>query len=126
MPRSLHPRARPFAALLGLLLLLAAGCENLIHSQYDFAQVRVRTQDASGAPISNVEVVLYTGAAVMGRARTGAEGEHLFPEVAAGAYGVFIGVPPEYTLRPGEREFVDTLTIARGARREVTFVLVAR
>lgn len=126
MPSSLHLRARPFAALLGLVLLLAAGCENLIHSQYDFAQVRVRTQDASGAPIPDVEVVLYTGAAVMGRAYTGANGEHLFAEVAAGAYGVFIGVPPEYALRPGEQAFVDSLTIVRGARREVTFVLNPR
>jgi hypothetical protein len=85
MPRTFHRHARPFLALAGLVLLLAAGCENLIHPQYRFAQVRVRTVDPSGGPVPDVPVVLYTGLRVMGEATTGRGGEHLFTEVAAGA-----------------------------------------
>lgn len=124
MPRTVRHRVRPFVALSGLVLLLAAGCENLIRPQYDFAQVRVRTEDTSGGPVPEVGVVLYTGLGIMGRAFTGARGEHLFTEVAAGSYGVSIAVPPGYTLPASALPYVDTLSIRQGARREVTFVLV--
>lgn len=123
MARTTHRNSRPFLAVLGLGLLLAAGCENLVHPQYRFAEVRVRTQDPSGEPVPDVPVVLYTGLRIMGRSTTGLDGEHVFTEVAAGGYGVSISVPGGYSLRAGERPFVDTLTIQQGARREVTFVL---
>jgi hypothetical protein len=123
MRRTPSSDSRPFFAVLGLVLLLAAGCENLVRPQYRFAEVRVRIRDTAGEPVPDVPVVLYVGAGVRGEGRTGSNGEHLFREVAAGGYGVAINVPPGYILGPGQLPSVDTLTIEQGARREVSFVL---
>lgn len=125
MPRSLHRRAGPFAALAALLLLLGAGCDNLVRPQYRFSQVRVRTENQFGGPISGIPVVLYTPQARMGAGVTRETGEYLFTEVAAGSYGVAINPPPQWALGAGIPGHVDTLDVKQGSRHEVTFVLYA-
>ncbi len=116
-------RARPFLAALALVLLLAAGCADIVKPQYRFAQVRVVITDDKGQGVSAAQVTLYTGAYVMGQGITGPTGEHVFTEVAAGAYGVAVHPNPYYEFAPGERNYVDTLHIVQGARREVSWVV---
>ncbi len=115
--------ARPFLAALSLVLLLAAGCADIVKPQYRFSQVRVRTTDQWGMGIPGTTVVLYTGAREMGRDITGPDGEHVFTEVATGSYGVAIHPPHDYGVGAGEQAFVDTLHIEPGTRREVSFIL---
>lgn len=124
MSRSCNRRAHPFLALLGLAMLLAAGCESVAGSQYRFAEVRVLTTNQWGHPVSGIPVVLYTPGAQMGSGITRPEtGEYVFTEVAAGSYGVAINPPGEWGLGAGASAHVDTLQIRQGERHEVTFVL---
>jgi hypothetical protein len=122
MPRT--PRALPFFAALSLVMLLAAGCAEIVKPQYRFAEVRVRVTDDRGEGVGATPVTLYTGAYEMGKGLTNPAGEIVFTEVAAGGYGVAIHPNPYlYEFGPGERNYVDTLHIAQGERREVTWVL---
>lgn len=116
-------KTRPFLAALSLLVLLAAGCADIIKPQYDFSQVRVRTTDQWGTGIPGTLVVLYTGAHEMGRGTTGPAGDYVFTEVASGNYGVAINPPTDYGIGAGELGYVDTLHIEQGSRREVSFIL---
>jgi hypothetical protein len=125
MPRSMIRRGGPFAGLAALLVLLAAGCENLVKPQYRFSQVRVRTENQFGGPISGIPVVLYTAQTRIEAAVTRETGEYVFTEVAAGGYGVAINPPPQWALGAGVPGFVDTLSVKQGSRHEVTFVLYA-
>lgn len=119
----MNRNARPFLAALSIVALLAAGCAEIVKPQYRFAQVRVRTTDQWGVGIPGSTVVLYTGAREMGRAVTNPMGEHVFTEVASGSYGVAIQPPSDYGIGAGELGYVDTLHIAQGSRREVSFIL---
>lgn len=116
-------RTQPFLAALALVLLLAAGCADIVKPQYRFSEVRVVITDDQGRGVPAAAVSLYNGAYQMGSGITGPTGEHVFTEVAAGSYGVSIHPNPYYEFRPGDRNYVDTLRIGQGERRELSWVL---
>jgi hypothetical protein len=102
-------------------LVSVAGCRDLMEPGYRYGRVLVEVVEASGAPVPDVSLTLFTGARHMGYGRTDGRGHHEFGFVPRGGYGVTAQPPAGYRFTPGD-ELV-TFQLDEGATREVRFVL---
>ncbi len=115
---------------LGLLSVLAVGCDSLVTSPSRYTAVEVHAERRDGSPVGGVPLVLYTGLRIMGYDTTDAQGLARFTSVPEGpAYGVYAGEPagyefPERLLGGAPTNTVNGLNLYRDSTKVVRFRLL--
>jgi hypothetical protein len=111
-------------AFVGLLvILLLAGCSDLLPSPYEYATVEVQATRRSGEPVPGVKVVLYTYNRHLAYGVTGSGGSYTFDFVPFGEYGVGVVPPDGYEVLAGKNDVVG-IEITRGAQKTVPFTIL--
>jgi len=88
-------------------------------------QVRFHVKDQRGAAVAGAQAGLYTVAAVLGNAFTGADGVGSFPDQpCATPMGLFVYPPVGYTVAPGRgSQYIDGFTLTANQTLDLTFTL---
>lgn len=120
-------RAGPaaWAAVAGLALALS-GCSDVLTPPYEFGAVEVATERRSGAPIPNVDLVLFSGTRHAGFGTTDQDGRHVFELVVEGPRGVTATIPAGYrpTDLSGDRHRTVTFRMEEGGSESVAFTFL--
>lgn len=116
------------AALLALLALGAAGCDD--GNRFPDSPVApgndgeagfgsIGGQVTAGSGVGGAQLTIIDGDST----RTDAQGAYLFSAVRSGRYRLSVGVPPGFNVAPGDSA-TKTATVTAGERTNVDFLLV--
>jgi hypothetical protein len=120
------PAGRSLAVVDDLLIDAGHVAEARFVFRRCLADLVVRAQQPSGAPVPDVGVLLYTGEGVQAEARTDAQGRHEFTGVTCGRYGVRIQAPAGYRVAEGRgSSFIDGIELGLDDRRTIEFAVPA-
>jgi hypothetical protein len=128
-PPPAPPRVLPARAIslsIAALMLTTPGCEHMLVTPSQYGELRVSVTMGSGAPVTDLGLVLYTGVRPIEYSATDASGSHTFERVPPGNYGV-TGPMPMGMCDEHESSILvkDDLDMGPGSERVVTFILHA-
>ncbi|NUO38774.1 MAG: carboxypeptidase regulatory-like domain-containing protein [Gemmatimonadaceae bacterium] len=117
-------RSRVLRLLAGALLSGVVACEAVLVTPSRYGTLHVSVTMASGAPLADLGIVLYTGVRPMEYAATDESGQYTFERVPPGNYGVVGAMPAGLCDERGSTTMVkDNLDMPPGFDRVVTFTL---
>jgi hypothetical protein len=105
------------------MVLLLAGCSDLLPEPYEYAAVEVQATRRNGEPVPGVKLILYTYNRHLAYGTTGPDGRFTFDLVPFGDYGVGAVPPDGYEVLAGKTDVIG-IEINKGTRETVPFTLL--
>lgn len=114
-------RRRLLGATLVSAGIAAAGCGDLAITARaeNYGVIVVEATDQTGSPVLWVRLELHDPGRPVGFGRTGADGRHVFPFVAAGVYMLAIQPPEGMQLAADQVPAVFDLRVERGSEQQI-------